>query len=109
MKNDSIKTIAKVLSKAESILIFPHVNLDGDALGSCAALCGALRKQRQECVDIAGRRDSGKSALFGQKFLHLGYGCDKRSRISVSVWTAEIREDFRDGPENFFLPGLPYA
>ena len=45
MKNDSIKTIAKVLSKAESILIFPHVNLDGDALGSCAALCGALRKQ----------------------------------------------------------------
>ena len=45
MKNDSIKTIAKVLSKAENILIFPHVNLDGDALGSCAALCGALRKQ----------------------------------------------------------------
>ncbi len=48
MKNDSIKTIAELLCRAESILIFPHVNVDGDALGSCAALCKALRQKGKE-------------------------------------------------------------
>ena len=43
MKNNSLKEIAKVLSEAESVLLFPHLNTDGDAVGSCAALCRALR------------------------------------------------------------------
>ena len=45
MKNNSLREIAQVLHEAESILLFPHVNLDGDALGSCAALCRTLRLQ----------------------------------------------------------------
>jgi len=32
-----------MLKAAESILIFPHINIDGDALGCSAALCRALR------------------------------------------------------------------
>ncbi len=44
MKNNSLQEIAQKLNEAESILLFPHINLDGDALGSCAALCKALRK-----------------------------------------------------------------
>ena len=48
MKNDSLTTIAGVLQRAESILLFPHVNLDGDALGSCAALCAGLRQKGKE-------------------------------------------------------------
>lgn len=47
MKNNSLKEIAQILNEAESILLFPHVNLDGDALGSCAALCKALRKKEK--------------------------------------------------------------
>lgn len=43
MKNNSLREIAQVLHEAKSILLFPHVNLDGDALGSCAALCRTLR------------------------------------------------------------------
>lgn len=42
-KNDDIEVIAKKLAEAESVLIFPHIVMDGDALGSGAALCEALR------------------------------------------------------------------
>ena len=48
MKNNSLKEIAQQLSEAKSILLFPHINLDGDALGSTAALCKALRLAGKE-------------------------------------------------------------
>ena len=43
MKKDSLKEIAEVIKKAQSIMLFPHENPDGDALGSCSALCRCLR------------------------------------------------------------------
>ena len=43
MKNDPIENIAQELLEADSVLIFPHILMDGDALGSAAALCKALR------------------------------------------------------------------
>lgn len=48
MNNDSLKTISGVLSGAERILLFPHINMDGDALGSAAALCHVLRRMGRE-------------------------------------------------------------
>lgn len=48
MKNNSLNEIAKVLGEADKILLFPHINLDGDALGSCGALCRELRKAGKE-------------------------------------------------------------
>ena len=45
MKNNaSLKDIGKILENAKSVMIFPHVNTDGDALGSAVALCIAMRK-----------------------------------------------------------------
>ena len=41
--NDTIKSIATIMKDLDGILLFPHVNMDGDALGSCTALCLALR------------------------------------------------------------------
>ena len=43
--NDTLKEIGRQFMEADSILLFPHENVDGDALGSCAALCKALRKE----------------------------------------------------------------
>ena len=40
----SAKKLSEELLKAENILIFPHVGIDGDAVGSCCALIWALRK-----------------------------------------------------------------
>lgn len=42
--NDTIKSIATLMKDLDGILLFPHVNMDGDALGSSTALCLALRK-----------------------------------------------------------------
>lgn len=41
---DSIKYIALVIKKLNGILIYPHINMDADALGSATALCLALRE-----------------------------------------------------------------
>ena len=43
--NNSLREIADLLKNADSVLIFPHLQMDGDALGSSAALCAALRRQ----------------------------------------------------------------
>ena len=44
-KNDSFETITSVLQKAQSIVILPHILIDGDAAGSAIALSLALRAQ----------------------------------------------------------------
>lgn len=46
--NASLKKIGELLKAAQSILIFPHVNVDGDALGSAAALCRILRNMKKD-------------------------------------------------------------
>ena len=45
MRNDSFENIAKVLKKGKSCLIFTHIVMDGDAIGSAAALCLAMQKE----------------------------------------------------------------
>lgn len=44
ISNSSLKDIGRMLMEAETILLFPHTSPDGDAIGSCAALCRALRE-----------------------------------------------------------------
>lgn len=44
MANNTFKEITEVLLNAETILIYPHINADGDAVGSAAALCHTLRR-----------------------------------------------------------------
>ncbi len=46
--NNTFEEIAEVLSKAQKILIYPHVSADGDAVGSSVALCRALRLKGKE-------------------------------------------------------------
>jgi len=40
-----IKEICSRLEEADSVLLFPHVLMDGDTIGSAAALCRALRQK----------------------------------------------------------------
>ena len=39
-----MNAIIQKLNEARSVLLFPHINMDGDALGSSVALCLALRQ-----------------------------------------------------------------
>ncbi|WP_312091911.1 DHH family phosphoesterase [Aminipila sp.] len=43
-KNNTLKEIAQILMASKSVLLFTHINMDGDTLGSSVALCIALRK-----------------------------------------------------------------
>ena len=40
---NSLREIAEQLITAKNILLYPHVGIDGDAVGSCVAIAGALR------------------------------------------------------------------
>lgn len=44
ISNNTLREIAEELMKAERVLLYPHVNPDGDALGSSVSVCLALRK-----------------------------------------------------------------
>lgn len=48
LSNISLKEMGEKLRSADSILIFPHVNPDGDAIGSCVALCRAMRREGRQ-------------------------------------------------------------
>lgn len=48
MKNKPMKELAELVNKSSSVLLFPHSKMDGDAAGSCGALCAALRNQGKE-------------------------------------------------------------
>ena len=41
--NNSFREIASEIEKAKKIVLYPHLNMDGDALGSCVALCHVFR------------------------------------------------------------------
>ncbi len=48
LKNNTFREIWEELKKGEAILLFPHISVDGDALGSSLALCKALRNEGKE-------------------------------------------------------------
>ncbi|MFA7661557.1 MAG: bifunctional oligoribonuclease/PAP phosphatase NrnA [Anaerovoracaceae bacterium] len=49
MKNSTLQEIGARLREAKTVLLFPHVNMDGDALGSAVALCKGLRTLGKKC------------------------------------------------------------
>ena len=47
--NSTLKEIANELKGASNVALFPHVNMDGDALGSCVALGTLLKAMGKDC------------------------------------------------------------
>lgn len=52
--NTDIKTISEKLFAAQRVVLFPHVNPDGDSVGSCAALSMALCEAGVDCSVYSG-------------------------------------------------------
>lgn len=52
MRNNTFEEIAKVLEDGEVFLIFPHIIIDGDALGSATALCHGLRSMGKKAYIV---------------------------------------------------------
>lgn len=62
----TIKQAAKLLVDSQSVALFAHTNPDGDTVGSCVALCLALRSIGRNCQIFC---DSPLNETF-QKFEH---------------------------------------
>ena len=68
MANNTFKEIAEVLLNAQTILIFPHINADGDAAGSASALCHTLREMGKTAYILIEDQIPAN-----QKFMDRGY------------------------------------
>lgn len=53
MNSADITTVKSILSQPQKIAIIPHRNPDGDAMGSCLALYGFLKKKRHTVHVVA--------------------------------------------------------
>ena len=67
MKNNTFEEIGSVLERADNILIFPHLNMDGDAMGSSAALCRMLRNMGKNCWIMLNDGDVADNLTFMDK------------------------------------------
>lgn len=91
--NISLKEMGRLLESAEKTLIFTHVNPDGDAVGSSAALCSFLRGRGKEAwgiVDedipqyldfINGEYFTGDKKVIEEPDLCICLDCSEESRI----------------------------
>ena len=79
-----MKALAQLVNSSDSVLLFPHSKMDGDAAGSCGALCAALRNQ-------------GKQAYIF---------CDEVVPANLQFL---VKDFITDDPQIFEVPGLCMA
>ena len=83
MKNNTFQEISAVLLAAKKLLLYPHIHMDGDALGSCTALCKALRRAGKEAYILI-----EEEIPLNLRFLDRGYcttDADILADVDVSV------------------------
>lgn len=68
--NDSFEAIADALMRAGTVLIFTHQNMDGDAVGSSAAMCHVLRQAGKQAWILFNDDEIAENIAF----LAEGYG-----------------------------------
>ncbi|MDO5491406.1 MAG: hypothetical protein Q4F96_03270, partial [Bacillota bacterium] len=57
--NTSLTDMGRIMAAADRVLLFPHVNPDPDAIGSCMALCRILRQQGRTVWILTDRKLPG--------------------------------------------------
>ena len=77
--------IAQELLEADSVLIFPHILMDGDAMGSAAALCKALRSLDKDAYIVV--EDKIPDYLM---FMDHGYTVDIEHIGSVDIGDVDV-------------------
>ncbi|MBQ2063212.1 MAG: bifunctional oligoribonuclease/PAP phosphatase NrnA [Firmicutes bacterium] len=85
MRNDPIPMIAQELLEADSVLIFPHILMDGDAMGSAAALCKALRAMDKDAYIVI--EDKVPDYLM---FLDHGYTVDVENIGAADIGEVDV-------------------
>lgn len=91
MNNNTLNEIGKKLLSAHKIGIFPHVNADGDALGSSTALCIALKKVGKEAVVFAGEEPADNLKFMDEGFVNTNDSCMDGVDISICVDCGDVK------------------
>lgn len=85
MKNNTLAEIAKILTEKQNILIFPHLNMDGDALGSAAALCKGLRDLGKNCYILIEDDIPGNLLFLDKGYTTFDQNIMEKPDVSVCV------------------------
>lgn len=85
MSNNSFAEIGKVLTEAKSVILFPHISMDGDALGSCAALCSGLRSIGKDCVVLIEDKIPGNLEFLDKGFCSTDFDVIKEPDVCMCV------------------------
>ncbi len=120
--NNAVKDFSDLIKAERTVVLFPHENPDGDAIGSCAALCLALRSIGREAyvaldekmphnldfMEESCRLDIPKAVIDGE-FLGVLVDCGHPSRIGKraalfekATRTACVDHHLNDGREFAF-------
>lgn len=88
-RNASLKEMAGFLKAAQTILIFTHINLDGDALGSAAALCRVLRNSGKQAWILIDEEIPHYISFMDTEFVTCDREIMKSQDISICVDCSE--------------------
>ncbi len=87
--NSSLKEIGELLRKAQSVILFPHESPDGDALGSCAALCRTLREEGKEAWVLLDEEVTGYLGFMDTEYCTTDAGCIDSPDICACIDCSE--------------------
>lgn len=85
MKNNTFEEIGNRILKADKILLYPHVNVDGDALGSSVALCRALRNAGKTCYVLMEDDIPANLAFMAKDYCTKDQNIIKKPGLSISI------------------------
>lgn len=90
-KHSNFEEVAKAIKEAGSIVLFPHVNPDGDAIGSSVALLLAVRKLGKKCTILVDEPVQSNLAFLDKGYLSVKSD-EENHDLSIAV---DCGETFR--------------
>ena len=91
MEREKLDKLQRLIKESQNIILIPHKNPDGDAIGSCLALNQILKKLRKKSVVISPNEYAG--------FLHWLPGSDD---VMIYENKKSICDDFIDSADLIF-------
>ena len=85
MKSEQLNEIARALKEAQSVYLFPHIQMDGDCLGSSAALCRALRSMGKRAYILVEDQVPEYLAFLGDGFITGDSGIIENPDVCMTV------------------------
>ncbi|MBK5253284.1 MAG: bifunctional oligoribonuclease/PAP phosphatase NrnA [Peptostreptococcaceae bacterium] len=101
-KNNSYTELSNIIKNSKKILLFPHINIDGDAMGSSVALCRVLRNMGKEAyILVEDEISDNLTFLNDDKYITENQDIISNPDLTICVDCGEISR-FPKRTEKFF-------